>query len=119
MTQHPHSENTSVSSEAHQSAPEAPQGPVMKGNHLLLETMGILQHQHDAHLPYDNQTDTERSLSVELTGDDRLQAYLMADYLSKLDAEETQQVASLLASDTMAYLQQLAQDYTNDATETV
>ncbi len=108
MTQQPHSDKESVSYQANTPASGVPEAPVMKGNHLLLESMGILQ-QHDAPLPYDNQT--EASLSHELTGDERLQAYLMADYLSTMEPEQTQAVANLLADDTMAYLQQLAQDY--------
>ena len=109
MTQQPYSDNQSATSQGQSPASGLPESSMMKGNNLLLESMGILQQQHDAPLPYDNQR--EPSLSEELTGDERLQAYLMADYLSALEPSETQAVANLLANDTMAYLEQLARDY--------
>ncbi len=109
MTQQPHSDNESVTSQASTPASGVPEAPIMKGNNLLLESMGILQQQHDAPLPYNNQA--EPSLSQALTGDERLQAYLMADYLSALEPADTEAVSGLLANDTLSYLQQLAQDY--------
>jgi len=51
------------------------------------------------------------SLSQALLGDDRLQAFIVTDYLANLSPREFANIANTLASDTLSELVSLAQHY--------
>lgn len=84
---------------------------ITRGNPALLAALGL---QQEITEPGDAEDNQFISLSQELTGDTRLQAYLVTDYLSSLNAEETSTVANLLAEDTLAMLNNLANEAANE-----
>jgi hypothetical protein len=86
------------------------QSALTPGNPALLAALGLAPSEKPLPEPLDNEI---TSLSRALTGDERLQAYLVTDYLSSLNTEETASVAGLLAEDTLAMLNNLAIDPDN------
>lgn len=110
--QHPNDAHT-LEQQSHLAAAQQPEAhptnkAVYRGNRAMLATLGLLDDEHDAPLPQDD-TNQFISLSQALTGNDRLQAHLITDYLSDLSTEETHTVANLLAEDTLAMLNTLAE----------